>query len=1313
MKRSLRTPVGFSALSLFLLSAGLATLLPAQSNPLGYTVRHFSTQNGFSNNKVTAIFQDQMGWIWIGTNHGLNRYNGQSLTTYVYHPEQPDGLPGNCILDLFQTLDGTYWVGTRGKGLGCFRYTEGALRWLSQSQIGNQRPLGLNIRALSESPSGELLIGSAMGLFVKKANAWPPDQISQTFIYNMHSQDADLWFAEAGGISRFNFTTEVLEKIELSSSESAVSIYALNPDTIVFVTRKAVKRISRLESDWYESDITVPEHLLDRAVNTCFLHVQGKVWMALGNELLILNRQLEVVDRYNNGDILNIRDANVTISEMLMDNDGNIWMGTDRGLFELMPVKEFTDPTMLTYAESYGLLRNSLRVDQGLLMAMHDGLYLKADDGRSKLSELKLKSLILAEDGTLYGGAAWESTHGLYAIDTSDWSMTYFGNESGNIFSFTGAATYDLVEDQRGRIWIGAWEGFQLFDPGQGKFVRFPLPDDDITDLQMVGPDLWVATLSGGLFKIKNVQQISDTSDFHFTQYDFDVDDQNSLSSNMVFAMDLDLNGNLWVGTETGLNCYLPAEDRFERIYRLQRGSGSAVENIFRALTTDHQNRIWYGTIGQGLGFYEPMTKRFHHFTEADGLPNNNILLNSASTDDQGYVYFGTEVRCVVFHPDSILESGKAAKPLVLESVSSRTNHRDSLNYFKPKRSDDGYVFAAKDLDYTFVFACPDYSNPNHFTYDVQLEGLHADWVNNGSTGKVTFAKLPTGKYLLRGRVTHLMQDWQSEAKPTFIEVLPPWYRTFAARTVFVILLIVILVVGNQYFLTKRRSESERRILRANNESRKRFFRQITHEFQSPLTIMRGVLGQMRVSQEFKTGYLRRLNHSLEELSHLTQQILSLTKAEAGFSVVRKSWIDLKSITEGLLASYHSLLEERSVEISLAVDPSESLTFMDREKWLYILQNLVLNAVKFSPVGGVVNVSLNRDNKLVELIVTDEGEGIVPAMLPRLFDDFISTARNDAEGTGLGLSLTSELVHLLDGSISASNHAEGGAKFVVVLPAENCPSRRSNYRKKTQDVMTPELPKLLIIEDHPIVAQMMMDALGDGYNISWESDGLDGINYAIESIPDVIITDIVLPGADGYGVCEKIKADFRTNHIPILIVSAKAENVDRIKGWKSGTDAYLTKPYSSRELQAVLNRLLQNRKILQDKYQQHLVTPEVSTDKDPFILQVEEIILNHISDFTFNTEKLAEHVHLSRVQLYRKIKGLTDWSPSDIITSLRMAVAMEKLKSRKYQIAEVAFQVGFKEPSYFSTVFSKYYGRSPSSILKKEGILEPASGKGS
>ena len=786
---------------------GLVMPLSAQVNPLGYTTRHFSTSEGLSNNKITTIFQDQSGWIWIGTNYGLNRYNGQRITSYLYQPGQSVGLAGNYIFDLCQSADETFWVGTRGKGLSCFQVVNGMPQWECSTHILNQAVTSKNIRKLDQSAPHKLYLGTAMGLFEKEDFQWPPRQITSDFVFEMDLQEEQLWLADAVGISHVDLSTGLIKEIPLAKSQNILAIHALDSSTIIFVTRSSVQKLSKKNNQWQESEIYRSLELESHAIHTSFLKVGEQIWMAIGNQLMVLDQQLQVIDRYDHREILNMHTDDLTISTMLLDRDQNVWIGSDKGLFQLTRVKQFSDSNILTDSEASGLFRDCIKLDQGLWMATWDGLYFKGTStGKMvKVSDIQLQTLFLASDGTLYGGAAWESTPGLYVIDTNDYHIHQYSQMEDAKNSFVGGAIYAFAETESGRIWIGAWDGFQYFDPVTKTFTRFHLPFDDITDLEIYRQDLWVATVSGGLYRVHDIDKILDSADLRYTQYQYDQHDPRSLSSNMVFAIERDAHNRLWIGTEAGLNCYLEKQNKFKRFFRNQEIGAPMAENMFFALVADANDRIWYGTIGQGLGFYDPVAERFHHFSQYDGLPNNNILQNSASLDDFGNLYFGSEEKCIVFHPDQILKQKIGPKPLFLESVLSRSNQKDSVDFLRPKRLVDAkYTFTAKDFDYSFDFVCPTYGNPRHYEYEYRLEDLHTNWISNGSSGKIVFAQLPPGKYVLKARITHLMEDWRSQAGKVVIEVLPVWYKSnlaIVASSVFVIGMIIWIT---HFFIAKR-----------------------------------------------------------------------------------------------------------------------------------------------------------------------------------------------------------------------------------------------------------------------------------------------------------------------------------------------------------------------------------------------------------------------------------------------------------------------------------------------------------------------------
>ena len=521
--------------------------------------------------------------------------------------------------------------------------------------------------------------------------------------------------------------------------------------------------------------------------------------------------------------------------------------------------------------------------------------------------------------------------------------------------------------------------------------------------------------------------------------------------------------------------------------------------------------------------------------------------------------------------------------------------------------------------------------------------------------------------------------------------------------------------------------------LREIDATKSRFFTNLTHEFRTPLTLMLGPAEQVLAeTQEPNTkqqvGLLQR---NARRLLHLINQLLDLSKLEAGRMVLTTAPGDLVSLVKGALLSFESLAEQKQIALHVQADREQLPMAIDRDKLEQILYNLVGNALKFTPAGGSVSVALTRredePTAWAELVITDTGVGIPAVKLPYIFDRFYQVDESDTrerEGTGIGLALTNELIDLYGGSIQVRSEENVGTTVTVRLPIHSVqlPAGTSEPILKpldlpSTDALPPvtdqranpaDAPLVLLIEDNDEVRTFIRSSLQDQYRICEAANGQEGVRLAQEQVPDLVVTDLMMPKMDGYQVCATLKQDERTSHIPIVMLTAKADLDSRIEGLDTGADCYLAKPFHQRELLAQINTLIQNRRQLRERYRQLGVfgqlSPRLPSMEEVFLNRVRAVISGHIADEQFSVEMLSQEVGVSRMQLHRKLIALLNLSPGDLIRQIRLELAHDLLRNHVATVAEVAYQVGFGNPANFSTSFSRHFGYAPSEVRKQSTL---------
>lgn len=534
-------------------------------------------------------------------------------------------------------------------------------------------------------------------------------------------------------------------------------------------------------------------------------------------------------------------------------------------------------------------------------------------------------------------------------------------------------------------------------------------------------------------------------------------------------------------------------------------------------------------------------------------------------------------------------------------------------------------------------------------------------------------------------------------------------------------------------FLALRSIKQEQQKIKKLEEFKSRFFTNLTHDLRTPLTLISGMAKEISENPKrwaIEGSEIISLNSKI--LINIINQILDLSKMESNSMPIQMIKGDIVAYLGYITDAFRGQTYARNIQLHFLSDEEEIIMDYDPEKYLTILSNLLSNAVKFTPGGGNIYVQLSKNKTgnedFLEIVVRDTGTGIPPESLPHIFERFYQVENNGGLkgiGTGIGLSVVRELVKLLNGAIDVKSNPEKGTQFNLQFPVTTYADTLSSEVNKdriSQDIkesyihLSPEAieeftktfdesPEVLIIEDNPDVIKYLQVCLGDIFQLSFSRNGEDGIAKAIETIPDLVISDVMMPGKDGYSVCMELKQHQGTNHIPLVLLSALSDVDSRVKGLESGADLYLLKPFEKRELRTQLRNLLLQRREQQVRYADGGRKTDIAGEggkasEDEFVLRVRNIIEEHLDDSDFSVKELSRAVFLSRTQLHKKLKALTGQSAQPFIMDHRLNAALDLLKNTSFSIGEIAFRVGFEDPNYFSRCFAIKYGMTPSETRK-------------
>jgi signal transduction histidine kinase/DNA-binding response OmpR family regulator/ligand-binding sensor domain-containing protein len=911
-----------------------------------------------------------------------------------------------------------------------------------------------------------------------------------------------------------------------------------------------------------------------------------------------------------------------------------------------------------------------------------------------------------------------------------------------------------FLEESDSLLWLGCRSMMGMsfiaaLNRQTGRYTVYPRQDPDSashrdeTVTRMCfdgGGGLWYGTAGGGLIRFDLGQKI-------YRRYTGCPDSDNALIANGVNALVLDPPGKLWVGTVGGLALMDCNAGIFEHVHnKLQENSDPVIQDM----VDDGEGHLWIAA-HQGAFCFTKSTRAFRMLTPPPQVPPSwfRCVMFDPPTRK---VTFGTPNGFFTFPID---DPPPASAPPPVFLTSFKVFEKDY-----PLESDISYLRSItlphSASFFSFTFSALDFINPTKSRYAYQLQGVDPEWVQAGTRRYVSYTNLDPGKYIFSVRGSNSEGIWSD--KPTTLEiiVLPPWYRTTWAYIAYFLGFVTLLFVLRT--LDRRRTELKHNLemksfetakMREVDQMKSAFFANISHEFRTPLTLILGPLEQF--ADRFKYDEQAKATVSVMRrnglrLLQLINQLLDLSKMDAGKMPVQVRPIELVALSRSLVMSFQSLAERKKIILIFDPEEDELIGYTDRDKFEKILTNLVSNALKFTGEGGEVKVILRiisgssgegtipaAPHRRVEIVVSDTGIGIESSAIPKVFDRFyqVETAQTQAQGgTGIGLALAKELVELMRGKIAVHSTTGHGSTFVVQLPIGKEEWRpeeiAADEHVKESMVMeshaavlveepaadtlevsrTPSKPLVLIVEDNADVRNYVRGFLEKEFDIVEAVNGKEGLEKARETGLDLVISDVMMPVMDGVQLCRELKADDRTSHIPVILLTSKATTEGKLEGLEIGADDYIIKPFEARELMARAKNLIETRKKLWTKYHQQVTLGpaniSVSSMDERFLKRLAELIEQHIAMAEYDSEALAHDLCMSRMQLNRKLKALTGHPTHEVVREFRLQRAAKLLSSQAGNISTVAYDVGFNSLSHFARAFRERFGVVPSEYAGSE-----------
>lgn len=1321
---------------------------------------NLTLENGLSQNSVMAITQDHQQFVWFGTKHGLNRYDGHQFKVYKNNPNDSKSISSDEITSILTDHEGVLWVGTV-KGLNKYDAKKDAFTRITVNPKVKNGISSNAIEHIYEDKKGQLWISTLYGsnLLINRENYefktyLFKDARANRGLNNVYAAwrdpDDQMWFATSDGLIRMNLKNGQYRiyrhdqtKAHSISSNYITSLTADAQQNIWIGTDNGLNLFNSADesfSVYRHSDSS--NSIVHNDIREIMLDRQGMLWIGTQEGLSIFDPGSKRFTNYQHNPELKESLTHNSIHSIFQDRNNCIWVGTFYGGVNIA----YPFPTEFrTYKNSK--LRSSIssNIISSIVEDQYQNLWIGTEGGglnyydrsnqhysnykislndKQGLASNLIKTICKDRNGNLLIG-----THhgGLNIFNPKNKTFRSVINVKDTNNNISTAEIIAICEDSNRDTWIGSYSGLNLMkwkNGGTAYTIKSPLEKKlRNKHIQVLFEDreknLWIGT-QGGLhaYHLKTRQLYS---------FFKDKNKPHKLQSDYINCIVQTTSGGLCIGTYFGgLSIYDPATKRF-RTYTEKEGLSN---NNVLGIIEDEERNLWIST-DNGLSKLDPRTGKFRTYTKSDGLAGNDFNVRSYFKDSKGELFFGGYNGLTSFFAKQI-EINRSHSPMIftglkLFNLPIAVNGPDQL-LEEDISSSKSITFGHDQNHFTLGFALLNYIKPDKNRYAYRLLDYDKDW-NYTTEPTATYSNLPSGNYtfIVKGN----NNDGISGAGVASIKIRikPPLWASWWAYCLYLLIFAVIMFLTVRYIvvraLLKRSVDLQQMKLS--------FFTNISHEIRTPLTLILGPLENLIKSTQDNIELSRQvipIKNNADRLMRLITELMDFRKVEAGLMRLTVGQADIVSFTKEIFLAFDHMALNRNIRYMFECEQESIQLYFDKLQLEKVLFNLLSNAFKFTDDQGQIILSIQEFSAGVEIRVRDNGKGIPYESQNKLFSDFFQVDEHGSShiGSGIGLALSKSIVTAHRGKIEieshpASSESAGDTCFRVILqkgkahfkPVELMESIDYEYHSPnpvnyeeplSKEVKTGKLHEtILVVEDNPEIRLLISGLINQRYQVTESEDGLKGWETAIELLPDLIICDIMMPVMDGLELCRKLKGDERTSHIPVILLTARSTHIHQVTGLETGADAYITKPFSTELLELNIKNLLNSRATMREKYgQQVTLQPQnvvIGSMDQAFMTRVLKYIEENMSDQSFAVPDLATEVGMSQPVLYKKIRAITDLSVNDFIKSIRLKKAAQLLEQNVYTISEISYLVGFNDPKYFSREFRKQYGETPRGFINQ------------
>lgn len=1314
---------------------------------------HIGMEDGLSHSTIFAINQDKEGNLWFATYDGVNKYDGYNFTVYRHEYANPNSIASDITRCIAIDDSDQIWVGTR-EGLSFYNRRKNSFSNYYYKKNGINVP----INSIAPIKENWLMLGTAEGilLFDIKKECFLNDTLPSLHLLKptvLVRQGEYIYIGAEDGVYTYTLSGGKLER--LVSMPAGIRIHAIlcqmfsriwmatEGDGLFMYDAKT----KELKNYRYESE---QSGLNSNYVRSLELDTENRLWVGTYSGLNIYK---EATDNFSSIKSSEIQEGSLSqnsVRSIFKDSQGGMWLGTYwGGLNYYHPLcNRFQRIKHVPFLNSL-----SNNVVSCIVEDSEHNLWIGTSDGGLNFydSTSKLYKNYLFKSGSLdvpfkdiktvyvdeehdkvYVGA---HAGGMMALQRKSGQVEYFNRQNSNLPSNN---IYSIISDENGGLWVASLEHLLHFDIDKRNFTIVD-KDQNGRKLQQYNRLLfrdsrrriWV----GGEMGVSVYNQIG--TDF-LTNTDFHID--SILQQAFVNCFYESTSGYIWIGTRSGL---FAMKEGSKELLQYTTADGLP-SNVIYGIMEDAYARLWIST-NQGLSCLNPENGKFRNFTILDGLQGNQFNAGSYCRQDNGYMLFGGVNGITLFRPETLIDNPYAPKPVInkLFVYNKEVLPNDETGILSETiEYADHITLSSSQNSFAISFVVSNYIAGKHNTFAYKLEGYNDEWYRQNDTSPVSYSNLPAGDYTFYIKAANNDGKWNEEPTVLHIRVLPVWYCTWWALSLFALSFMLVVFGIVRYFWLRKSMQAEILMERLDKEKQEeisqmkiRFYVNISHELRTPLTLIVAPLQELlsRISGHWEHEQLLYIQRNTNRLLHLVNQLMDYRRAELGIFELRLVSANAYKRVLNSFMNYESLSKKKDIDYNFYTELQDKELLFDENYLDLIVNNLLSNAFKYTEEGESITVKLYQEAGDLVLQVTDTGIGIPKEKQEKIFERFYQV-ESGREGSGIGLSLVQRLVELHHGRIELESEPGKGSTFSIYLPQdksvysreellggeENADNQRV-YSTNAHDVYigdeeeadteseedenTNKRGTLLVVEDNKELRQYLVNGLSGLFNMLETENGQKALDILKEKEVDLIVTDVMMPVMDGVKLCKLVKQNLRTCHIPIYMLSAKADIKYQLEGLQVGADDYIAKPFSMAVLKAKIMNMLRTRHRIFEHYSNTTeIEPEKLTNNtmdEELLRKAIAVIERNMDNVEFSTEQFAREMNMSRSNLHLKLKAITGKSAIDFIHKIRFNRACQLLQEGKYNVSEISFMVGYNTPSYFAARFKKYIGCLPTEYGKK------------